>query len=426
MADETKWECAVDPTSKTATLQGSRNAGPPEATTIRGVCYSPAPINGSNEFGPALGDWYWDDFGPVTGWKALWQRDLPRMRGLVNAIRIYCSLSRQLNLDGTFPSPWNSGHLFTHQTFLDSCWNGGDQDPMYVLVGIPLPATMFWKTQYDSAPEALKTYWTNVLQETVAQLGQHPAVMGFTIQNEQDGADVCYGDPTLAAFWWGQVEKMAAIVKSAAPDKLVGMATHDDPQIPARAASYMANCPHIDFWGINTYQTESFDSVFSGYAGLTGVALKPVILTEYGLPATGHRDPSNPETIYDDGSTREKTATVIGDMLSKAFQDSLGLGVYYFEFCDEWWNQPEAPNIYTWYGGPPNPGFPNGYWDNDGFGLHSVRRGGSLPNDAPIWVNNGPNSPVDVHTERTELTTVVRQAYHSNLANAPRGTLVTQ
>ncbi|HXZ25471.1 MAG TPA: hypothetical protein VEI24_04550, partial [Nitrospiria bacterium] len=268
MADETKWECTVDPVSKTATLQVSRNNEAPSATAIRGACYSPAPINASNKYAPALGDWYWDDFGSITGWKALWQRDLPRMRGPVNAIRIYCSLSRQLNPDGTFPSPWNSGQVFTHQTFLDSCWNAGDHDPIYVLVGVPLPATMFWKNQYESAPEAEKTYWTNVLQETVAQVGRHPAVMGFTIQNEQDGADVCYGDPTLAAFWWGQAEKMAALVKSAAPDKLVGMATHDDPQIPARAASYMMNCPHIDFWGVNTYQTKSFDSVFSGYAGL--------------------------------------------------------------------------------------------------------------------------------------------------------------
>jgi hypothetical protein len=189
------------------------------------------------------------------------------------------------------------------------------------------------------------------------------------------------------------------------------MATHDDPQIPARAASYMANCPHIDFWGVNTYQTLSFDSVFSGYAGLTGSALKPVILSEYGLPATGHRDSSNPMTVYEDPSTRGRAAAVVGNMLPKAFQNPLGLGVYYFEFCDEWWNQPEAPNIYTWYGGPAAPGFPNGYWDNDGFGLYSVKRGGNLANNAPIWVGNGPNAPVDVHTERTELTAVVRAAY---------------
>lgn len=395
---------------------------------IRGVCYSPAPINGSNKYAPALGDWYWDNFGSITGWEALrkrdfWQNGLHGSRnGMIDAIRIYCSLSRQLNSDGTFPVPWNRGQLFTHQAFLDACYNESapitDRFSKYVLVGIPLPATMFWKNQYDKASQAEKDYWTNVLRETVAQMGQHPAVMGFTIQNEQDGADVCYGNPTLAEFWWGQVERMAEIVKAAAPDKLVGMATHDDPNIPKRAYSYMEKCRHVDFWGVNTYQTQSFDSVFSDYAKLTGSALKPVILTEYGLPATGHRDPGNPQTIYEDASTRSKAAAVIGNMLPKAFKHPLSLGVYYFEYCDEWWNQPEAPNIYTWWGGPQAPGFPNGHWDNDGFGLYSIKRGGGLPNDAPIWINNGPNPKIDVHTERTEIMTVLRKAYEN--ASKPR------
>ena len=416
MADTTKWACGVDPNTRAATLTMSRNGGAPARALIKGVCYSPAPINGSNKFAPALGDWYWDDFAPITGWEVLWKRDLHQMRRLgVNAIRVYCSLSRQLNGDGTFPVPWNSGHKFTHQKFLDWCWNGSappvDQNPMYLLVGIPLPSNMFWKDQYDNTPQTQIDFWTNVLQETVASMAQHPAVMGFTIQNEQDGADVCYNNPELATFWWGQVEKMAAIVKAAAPDKLVGMATHDDPNIPAKASAYMAQCPHLDFWGINTYQTQSFSSVFSGYADLTGSALKPVVLTEFGMPATSHRDPGDPASIYEDASTRSKAAGVIGNMLPQAFQNPLGLGVYYFEYCDEWWNQPEAPNIYTWYGGPPASGFPNGYWDNDGFGLFSTKRGGTLPNNAPIWVGNGPNMPIDVQTARTELTTVLQQTY---------------
>jgi hypothetical protein len=204
-----------------------------------------------------------------------------------------------------------------------------------------------------------------VLSETAQTVGQHPAVMGFTIQNEQDGADVCYNDPTLATFWWSQVEAMAAAVKAAAPGKLVGMAVHDDPNIPGKAAAYMANCPSIDFWGVNTYQTLSFDSVFNsvpgvgpGYGGLTGGALKPVILTEFGLPATGHSNASDPSTIYEDASTRAAAANVVGPMLPQAYQHPTGVGLYYFEFCDEWWNQPGSPNIYTWWGRDVRPRVP--------------------------------------------------------------------
>src|SRR5262245_45458324 len=265
MADTTKWACSVDPASKQASLSVATSGGPPQSIRIKGVCYSPAPLNGSNAYAPAIGDWFWDSFDGVTGWNALWARDLPVIGTAhlnANAIRVYCMLSRQLEPNGDYPDPWNSGQLFSHQNFLDACWNNGN-DPIYVLAGIPLPAPMFWKDQYQTTPQAEITYWTSVLGETAQMLGQHPAVLGFTIQNEQDGADVCYKIPALADFWWSQVENMAKIVKDAAPDKLVGMATHDDPNIPFKAASYMAQCPSIDFWGVNTYQTQNFDSIFN-------------------------------------------------------------------------------------------------------------------------------------------------------------------
>ena len=262
MADTTQWQCAADPTSKAATLTVLRSdlGGPPAPIHLKGVCYSPAPLNGSNAYAPAIGDWFWDSFPPITGWDALWTRDLPNIRALgANTIRVYCMLSRQLGSDGGIPDPWNSGRPFTHQNFLDACWDvvasPQARAPIYVLVGVPLPSTMFWKGQYHQASPAVIQYWTQVLSETAQTVGQHPAVMGFTIQNEQVGADVCYTEPTLATFWGGQDDAMAAAVKAAAPGKLVGMAVHDDPNIPGKAAVYMANCPHIDFWGVNTYQT---------------------------------------------------------------------------------------------------------------------------------------------------------------------------
>ena len=83
-----------------------------------------------------------------------------------------------------------------------------------------------------------------------------------------------------------------------------GMATHDDPNIPAKAAPYMAQCPSIDYWGVNTYQTVNFNSIFDGvpnigpgYNGLTGVALKPVILTEVG---SSRNRPQEPKRSLDD------------------------------------------------------------------------------------------------------------------------------
>ncbi|HEX8998769.1 MAG TPA: hypothetical protein VGB07_02645, partial [Blastocatellia bacterium] len=142
MSDTTVWSTSVNtsvPANPVAGLTVSTNGGAATSVALKGVCYSPCPMNGSNSYGPNIGDWFWDSYSgtgySITGWSALWARDLPNIRALgANTLRVYSMLSRQLNDDGTFPSPWNSGHLFTHTAFLDECWNGG-VDPIYVLAG---------------------------------------------------------------------------------------------------------------------------------------------------------------------------------------------------------------------------------------------------------------------------------------------------
>ena len=420
----TKWTVKVDSNKKATLLCEMDDPPMPKVTfpvKLKGVCYSPCPINSSNQYAEAgLGDWYWDSFqvkdGPwIAGWDDLRSRDAGSLDELgVNTLRVYCMMSRRKHKDYV-PDPWNSEQLFTHKNFLEWCWAAGPNRHVrpikFVLVGLPVPAEMLWLEQYNKQPQKVKTFWDEVVRETAQQVGSHPAVLGFTIQNEQDGADVCYNNPTFAKFWWTQVNHFAGIVKAAAPGKLVGMATHDDPQIPARASSYMANCNNMDFWGVNTYQTSVLDVAVGPYARLNGTALKPVILTEYGIPATGRRNANDPASIYDDATTAQKAADVIGRVAPQAFTIPLSLGMYHFEYCDEWWNQPEAPNIYTKWSGPRNDGFPNGFWDNDGFGMFSIRRGDGLkPSDDP-WDGTHPRKPIDVHTRRPAVFNTLANVY---------------
>jgi hypothetical protein len=258
-------------------------------------------------------------------------------------------------------------------------------------------------------------------------LAGHPAVMGFIVQNEMDSNVVTYGPhPNSVPFWWSQCELMAQNAKTAmgTNQKLVGMAVHDDPNIPGTCQAHMAQCTAIDFWGVNTYQTQSFNTVFNanpnigpGYNGLTGAALKPVILTEWGMPATSHSDSKDPSTIYADATTIGKAAAVITNVAPDAYQQSLCLGLYYFEYCDEWWNQGRSPNIYTWYGGSAAPGFPNGYWDQEGFGIYAQARGGSLANSAAVWIQDGgdgaPNTPIDTVTVRQGTFSALSAVFNS-------------
>jgi hypothetical protein len=434
------WKAKVDVGSKKETLTVTRSD---DNTTspfvVQGICYSPCPMNASNKDGPALGDWYWDTLvnpenpGDVWAyaWESVWARDLNKLRALgINCIRVYSMLYKQIGLNGEIPTETTYPTLpkFTHRKFLDLCWNNG-KNPIYVIVGIPMDPLLF---RVDADTKAIQYYWEHVLVDTAKDLEKHPAILGFTVGNEVDAPGYTWdkADPDSAKVkhWWAQVEKYAQMVKTVAPNKLVGIANHDFREIVGVSKKYMGTCISLDFWGVNSYQTSTFDSVFGtdggpGYDDVTGVALKPVILTEWGLPATGRHDPNNPLSIYSNNATETKTADVVAVVLPKAYQQPLCAGVTYFEYSDEWWKQGETPNLYTWYGGTSNPGFPNGYWDDEGFGVFSIERAGYDGSNPKVrqlppyftWPDpyyNGPYQP-DVLTERTPLADAIRQTFMS-------------
>jgi len=272
----TNWKVTSSPPS----LEVSINGGTYQRVVLKGVCYSPCPLNGSNWYGPNIGDWFWDSFSGITGWEALWKRDFPNIRApsstsiCANTIRVYSIISNQL---GTFPS---LGQYFTHTSFLDMCWNDGI-NPLYVLVGFPMPQLMFWRNDYYDASPAQRNFWENVFVNTVKQVSSHPAVLGFVIQNELDSNLVTWPNEDKSnlqdvEFWWSQVKHFSNVAKTNAPNKLVGMAVHDDPFIPGKAAGYMARGPSIDYWGVNTYQPqELLDHCLRQFWDLESMGIQP-------------------------------------------------------------------------------------------------------------------------------------------------------
>ena len=465
MADYTHWYPKVDasvPGHPVATLGLDTPGFQPQQVRLKGVCYSPVPIGGSTNFSPNIGDFFWDTFKvdqdrfTVNGWDALWRRDLDRLRAMgVNCIRLYSVLSHHYFDDGKIPdpdSPQFKERLRGHKNFLDACFDKNDR-PMYVLVGLPLPSCMLWKEQYDAKDfQAAVKFWNYVAVDTVRQVADHPAVLGFTLFNElADGAH-SLDDPVKASFFWGQVQTIARQVKAVAPHKLVGFGLHDNPNFTGSTGKqYLATLSSVDFYGVNTYQHETVEPVFGptaagvGYRGLTGGALKPVIITEWGMPATTRGSLVDPRSITTDASTIEKTAECIDLMVPKIFAEKLCLGLFYFEYCDEWWKQnirfstikalgpayagwidkikPDDRKddglfgaVYIHWGGPPNSNFPNGFWDEAGFGLYGVVRGQGVPliNEpyGPAVDNSiGPALPIDTHMARARMIEVLTKCY---------------
>jgi len=420
---------------------------------LKGVCYSPAPINFSNKEAPAVGDLFWDTYAVIVdgekvddvfNWFALWgegslsgtpyygRNDLNRIRDLgCNSIRVYSMLARQLGEEGEIPPP-ESGHLFEHKMFLDRCWNNG-HNPLYVIVDIPM-ADACVRADVNPEPGEIE-FWESNLEETVLQLKDHPAVIGFNIWNEKDAEPASFpanGEPSeLTEYFYGQSAKYAGFIQENAPGKLAGWAYHDAPafvkfaSVKPEGNPYMAQMKEagFDYWGVNSYQTLSYSSILGNepgsYGNIPEESTLPVLFTELGWPATGHRDPGDPNSIYEDEETRAKTAEVISRMYPQALGSDLVMGTFYFEFQDEWWKQELEGNpnynAYTWNGTPAAPtGFPNGYWDEEGFGLFSTARAGDRENQEKNRIGNGAVLPVDDIIERTELTEALTEVYESH------------
>jgi hypothetical protein len=461
----TKWSAEFNADKTHATLKVSHAGQNAVPIRLKGICYSPVPIGASFDYAPNIGDFFWDSFKVdnfhVNGWLQLWGRDLQKLRDLgINCIRIYSCLSHHLKDNGDIPDPDSSdfkGRWRTHQSFLDQCWNHGDR-PIHVLVGLPVPEEMFWKERYNNSENAAKIkFWRFVYKETARQLGSHQTVMGFTLFNELADGEHSYNNADKAEFFWTQVQTLAEQVKTVAPDKLVGIGLHDDPQYTgSKCTNYLAKLTKVDFYGVNTYQHETVVPVFGpvpnvgvGYGNLPLNARKPIIITEWGMPGTTRPNIAGggPWTIFDDSQSRGKAATVITSMVPKFFAEKLCLGLFYFEYCDEWWKQkisyadivsftknpqyggwinkiPEElrindklfPAIYKHWGGVSvGASFPNGYQDEAGFGLYAVDRAPGVPmiNQpyGPASGNEIRPAKIDIFRERTEMTKALKDCY---------------
>lgn len=405
-AARTQWSTSLGPAQFHVLATGNPGADQTpqdKVFKVKGVGYSPAPIGFSNQDGPGFGDLFWDGGEFISGngnlldWSRIWKRDLENIRNRFNAVRCYSLVAEHLNPAGQFQP--NNPVVRTHTKFLDACWNDGNK-PVYVLVGIPLPSDCFLTT----GDVANRTNFERVLASTIAQTKNHPAVMGYTFFNEIGGAPEWGVNQASSDFYWGQIKKYSQQIKTGAPDKLCGFAYFDAPGNvdAANAAGYLTQYGgSIDFWGVNAFQATTLDGTLRPYRTLT-TAKKPVLFTEFGVPATSHRDKSiasgafptqaSVNSIYADDTTIGLAAGAMGRMLPVLLSDEIAAGLMYFEWNDEFWKQPNGvegnTTHYTTTKGAQEGGqvadtsqMPNGFNDEEGFGLNAPSLNGRAVND---------------------------------------------
>ena len=310
---------------------------------VQGVCYQPTPIGNNNTLYEPYGDYF------TANYAAIYQRDLPRVRAMgANVLRVY---------------GWKSSQ--SHTDFLDRCYNHGVSQ-VFVLLNSWINPGTDWSN--SSAVAALAQQFVAL----DANVANHPAVLGIVIGNEVNSQN---GNSTNPAFW-AAMNTIAQAVKTANPARLVSIAITD---ATAQVRDFNASLPKLDFWCIQVYRQPTFGSFFTDYAA---ASTKPLIVTEFGLDAYDHAN--NREYPDNAAFVGDRLAALWGDVFNAALgPGAVSSGACVFEYTDEWYkfSGPGSGDLRHDAGGWAAPWFPDGYGDEEWWGLFSIAQtnGGTAP-----------------------------------------------
>jgi hypothetical protein len=330
-----------------------------------------------------------DDDPLANGSSGTWSRDLPLMRAMgANAIRVY-----------NVRPPGYDGVKGPITNFLNAAWGDGSQ-PVYVIITIFFTGD---KLLNSGAVSALASQY-RALAKAYAGF---PALLGLTISNEIGATNFLSN-----AAWWQGFNTVARAAKQGFADggdssKLVMMAEADG-NIGAVVAGEQ-NGAAVDAWGVNVYRGRTFTNLVSQ---LQATTQKPVLITEYGAPASYHPGsgatynyasiPPGPTTTASCSNYGSTSPTDVAELPLSGNPSYAGLtdyvqtnatalytswstdgvlsGGYYFEWQDEWWKANGDPNVHTGQSPvAPNGNYPGCYNDESWFGLNSLSAGNGSP-----------------------------------------------
>ena len=285
------------PTTKRAYVQGRQLIVNNKPFLVKGICYSPVPINASVYWDP-LGDYFTEEYSYI------WLRDLPLMKAMgANVVRIY---------------GWDSDK--DHTPFLDAVEANG----LYLM-------TTFFMGEAVETPVSTPTQRANVIkrfQKAVKQYRHHPALLIWSIGNEINGVwngflqqlsnsevDPCGWDETyddLGGCWthlgikpiynsvcyntslcvykrlYGFLNDCAVAAHEVA-DVIVTSTFADVDALYDKVERMGQFAPDLDAWAAQVYRGASFGDFFTGISNSTG---KPLLLTEHARTPQDRRPPA--------------------------------------------------------------------------------------------------------------------------------------
>ncbi|MBV9719306.1 MAG: hypothetical protein JOZ77_08300 [Candidatus Eremiobacteraeota bacterium] len=357
---------------------------------VKGVSYSPTPIGNGVSDPPGLDDVL------RNGNSGIWERDLPALRAMgVNAVHVYNVVPPPYDK----PPPQGPGPI---TNWLNAAWNNGN-DPIFVFLTVYFDGKALTN---ENATRDLANQYRALAEKYAA----YPAVMGVIISNE-----IVKPPWWTDATWWKNFNRIADAARAGFkagghPDKLVATSDVDsivqEGGVDHLAAVYYGEKygAKVDVWGDNPYRGRTFTGLFSEIQRDTK---KPVVLTEYGAPASYHPDLMNtyfhPNTLHGVGycvPDREagplnRHAAELPDsgnpgmnglvdlvtnnntlMYNSFSSDGTVSGGFYFEWTDEWWKaDPNNPSYRNTHVGDAvfTGHFPGCAYDHAWFGLNGLK-----------------------------------------------------
>lgn len=397
------------------TVDGTTIKKDGERIFLRGVDYAPTPA-GAAKFEPGVGDWF------APPWNDIWERDLPLMQEMgLNNLRTYFFWAWTPPRDiRTWKAVTSGPPTFDHTPFLDAAKAAG----IHVTIGIALNGGDVFNNGDPDLGKMYLEFFVATAEKLAELYGNHDAVMGFCLSNEQNNRERL-GRPDF----WDAYERMAKVVRAKAPDKLVMNAFQNDTpyMLTVRIDGTNTTLPQrykqiFDVWGLNIYS--GMANTLQSYQDLVVQnedTRLPLIISEWGVAGgknvpDGAAGPPDGDATARELTPEEFTAEIDGQMTSdiNSMKNHLDfvVGAQLMEWSDEWWKNEGTP---VWeQNASGSPDWPEEYW-----GLHSIAPVGRTAKDGP-WNNNG-NAPYPPDALTARPTVAALKQKYAELAAAAQG-----
>jgi len=346
--DKTKW--TIDGTQ----LFMSKNGGEPENMFLKGVCYAPTPIGGAT-YEPTIGDWF------IWNYAGIWKdKDLPAMKKAgMNHLRTYfwwvMPPPREM---ANWKQEWEKLEeqdqkraekglppTFDHTPFLDECYKNG----IYVIMGLAVNGGEVFE---GGLAKQYQEFFVFTAQKIGEKYGDHPAVVGLCIGNEQNNKS-----RSANMDFMKKLGEMADAFQKEAPDKLVMAAFVNSTEIWDTKIDgkpfYQVFADYFDLWGLNIYA--GMDTTLAAFK--ENVATKPwkrpLIVSEWAVNVGAKSRGEGPDGDYGPpkGTAKPKELTDYSGKIKELKQKwgwmmdhrDFVVGSEYFSWVDEWWKNYTAP-----------------------------------------------------------------------------------